>query len=116
MKHLLLAFACSIAASLYVFADQNSAPTSVGAANQTTFACTASSALAFTGNKERAYILIENEDAANTAIVKFGSAIASSEGVLLQPKQMYEPHPALKGAIYCKSATGATIAIVEGLK
>jgi hypothetical protein len=101
-------------------ADQNWQPTSMGVTNQSTFTCTNTSTKVMNANSARAYLLVENTGATNAATITFGAAQVASEGVVLAPGgvygALYEPKPAPVNSIYCKSASGTTISLIEGAK
>ena len=107
----LLAFA-----PLTAIASGNWAPDAVGVSNMSTFTCNGSSTQAMAYNAARAYLFIQNSGATNAVTLTFGRAATGSEGVTLGAGIAYEPHPNIVNSIYCKSASGTTINIIEGLK
>lgn len=65
-------------------------------------------------NKDRGYLLVQNNGAVDCQM-KFGSAITSdNDGVVLGSGQNYEAINAyIKSSVYMKCASGASIAAVE---
>ena len=95
--------------------SQNPVPENVGAYNQSVFACTSSSQTAVAANPYRDYLFIQNVSA-NQIQVKFNAAITGTEGVWLAAGSTFSPSPPLVNAIYCKSASGGNINVIEGVR
>lgn len=65
-------------------------------------------------NKNRGYIIIQNNGAGNCQI-KFGSAISSdNDGVVIGPSQNYEAVNAyIKSSVYAKCTVSSSLAAIE---
>lgn len=80
---------------------------------QTVVSATTTSTLALATNKDRRYLLIQNNGAV-TVYVKFGSAHSGTEGVWIVAGGNYEPYKAPLESIYLKSASGtADVTIIS---
>ena len=111
----LLALLCLLFTAT-AYASGNWAPDAVGVSNMSTFTCTGTSTQALPYNAARAYLFVQNSGATNAVTLTFGRAATGSEGVTLGAGIAYEPHPNIVNSIYCKSASGTTINMIEGLK
>lgn len=89
------------------------APTAVDIKTQTVVTATTTSTVALAENKERRYLLIQNNGAV-TVYVKFGAAHSGTEGVWIIAGGNYEPFQAPLESIYVKSASStAAVTIIE---
>lgn len=80
---------------------------------QTVFTAGAST-LILAANSKRGYLLIQNLGA-TSIIVKFGSTIATTEGVSIPAGGNYEMYRVLKTSVYVKAASGTpTFLVLEG--
>lgn len=77
---------------------------------------TTASTLELPANISRAYLLIQNLGT-DFVLVKFGSAISSTEGIQIVPGGNYEPNSPSLSAVYMKSNSGTQpIMIIEGVQ
>lgn len=85
--------------------------------NQSTLSITTVSSSVYNKNVSRMYLLIQNQSAASTLTIKFGSSTVSSEGYQLSGGSTYEPRIPPTNAIYMKSSAGVIpVIILEGIR
>lgn len=65
-------------------------------------------------NTKRNYLMIHNKGS-ESILIKFGSTISASEGLLLPAGGYYEPMKAPRTSVYIKATTGTqTVLVIEG--
>lgn len=84
-------------------------------ASDKVYTITTGSVLYLAANKNRTYLLVQNQDSSIVVTVNAGAAQSSSNGVKVSGGGHWEPITAPNGAIYLKAASGSPIVeIVEG--